>query len=397
MNSRQVCAGSSIRLTILPLLGCALVLGACSSLKPLPEAKAVPCEQAGSPLASLWAALRGIPVPDVTKSGFSSTVRVVSGDLGRKDRDQRPGDACGGDVPAGFELLRGVETGSGAPPLHALYRAPAAGKPIVVLVHGLYDSKFSQYVLVTAVALARDGFGVLAPDMRWHGCLLSSRWLPTLGVAEAADLEAWARHLHSTVPGHAVALVGFSLGGLDVLHAAALPAAPEVFDGGVVAVCPPATLERTLQALDSPSPFADHGFNSVVHSKFTGYLKSRLTALAVPVEPKTSFMALLGWLAAEVHTPGSDPAKSFLEAADPVEGLKRVRTPLLVLVAADDPIIPDSSAFALQRASRENDRILVIETKHGGHLGQVAVYPEWFVTVLETFLRCAGGVPRSAQ
>jgi predicted alpha/beta-fold hydrolase len=391
MNCTQVRAnGPSMRLTILPLLGCSLLLGACGSLKPLPEAKVVPCTEAGRSLPSLWAALRGIPVPDVTKSGFSSTVRVVSGDLARKDRDQRPGDACGGDVPVGFELLQGVETGKGVPPLHALYKAPAAGKPIVILVHGLYDSKFSQYILVTAIALARDGFGVLAPDMRWHGCLLTSEWLPTLGVAEATDLAAWARHLRATVPGHAVALLGFSLGGLDVLHAAALPAAPEVFDGGAVAVCPPATLERTLQALDSPSSFADHGFNSIVHSKFSGYLKARLTALAVPVEPKTSFMALLGWLASQFHSPGPDPAGSFLDRADPIDGFKKVRTPLLVLVAADDPIIPDSSNYILQRASRQNEHIGVIETKHGGHLGQVAVYPEWFVTVLETFFRCAG-------
>ena len=392
MNFRQVRASRpSVRLTILPLAGFALLLGACSSLHPMPEAKVVPCGESGASLPSLWATLRRIPVPPVTKGGFSSTVRVLSGDLARKDRDQRPGDACGGDVPIGFELLQGLATEKGVPPLHALYKTPSAGKPIVILVHGLYDSKFSQYILVTAVALARDGFGVLAPDMRWHGCLLSSEWLPTLGVAEAADLEAWARHLHTTVPGHPVALVGFSLGGLDVLHAAALPAAPQAFDGGVVAVCPPATLERTLQALDSPSSFADHGFNSVVHSKFSGYLKARLTALAVPVEPKTSFMALLDWLASQLHSPGPDAATSFLEAADPIEGLKRVRTPLLVLVATDDPIIPDSSAYALQRASRENNRILVIETKHGGHLGQVAVYPEWFMTVLETFFRCAGG------
>jgi predicted alpha/beta-fold hydrolase len=48
--------------------------------------------------------------------------------------------------------------------------------------------------------------------------------------------------------------------------------------------------------------------------------------------------------------------------------------------------------IALQRASQANERILVIETKYGGHLGQVGLYPEWFMTILETFFQCAEGL-----
>lgn len=385
----EIVKHSAARLAV----GAALVLGSgCASLKPLPAAEPLACAKDVRSVPSLWSCLAQSPVPGSEESGFASTLRVVNGDLGRKKRDQRPSQACAGTVPAGFELLEGIPTEEGRPPLHAYYRAPAAGKPIVILVHGLYDSRFSRYIEVTAAGLVQSGFGVLAPDMRWHGCLLSREWPSTLGVEEGRDLLAWARWLHKQQPGHPVGLLGFSLGGLDVLHAAGLESAERDLDAGVVAVCPPTALERAAVNLDAKPYFADDGWTKLIYTKFKAYLRARLAALSIPVQP--AFLPLLEWLAREAHTPGPDPAAAFIEAANPAASIHGARTPLLIIAAANDPIVPDSSIFASKEAARGQERVLVIETKYGGHIGQIGLYPNWFSSIVGTFFEA---VPRTTK
>ncbi|MFI5119088.1 MAG: alpha/beta fold hydrolase [Thermoanaerobaculia bacterium] len=375
-------------------LGGALALGSgCSSLQPLPPAEPAACARDVRSVSALWSCLAKSPIPDSEESGFKSTLRVVNGDLARKTQDQQPARACDGTVPVDFEKIQGIQTEAGRPPLHAFFRAPADGKPVVILVHGLYDSKFSRYIQVTAEGLARSGFGVLAPDMRWHGCLLSRDWPSTLGVEEGRDLLAWAHWLHKVKsPGHPVGLLGFSMGGLDVLHAAALESADRDLDAGVIAVCPPVALERLAANLDARSYFADHGWTKLIHSKFKAYLEARLTALSIPVKP--SFLALLDWSARESHAPGPDPAAAFLESANPAASIRATRTPLLILAASNDPIIPDSSIFASKQVAQGQERVRVIETKYGGHLGQLGLYPHWFSEIAGTFF---DAVPRISR
>lgn len=371
-------------------LGGVLALASgCSALRPLPPAEPVACAQDVRSVHALWSCLVESSIPDSEESGFKSTLRVVYGDLARKAQDQEPSRACAGTVPADYELIQGIQTEAGRPPLHALYRAPAAGKPIVILVHGLYDSKFSGYIRVAAEGLVRSGFGVLAPDMRWHGCLLSRDWPSTLGIEEGRDLLAWARWLHRTRPGHPVGLLGFSLGGLDALHAAAVESADRDLDDGVIAVCPPVALERVAAKLDARPYFADDGWAKLIYSKFKAYLRARITALSLPVKP--SFLGLLDWLARESRAPGPNPAATLLESANPAASIRAARTPLLVLVASNDPIVLDSSIFASREAARGQENVLVLETKYGGHLGQIGLYPHWFSGIVGTFF---DAVPR---
>jgi predicted alpha/beta-fold hydrolase len=103
---------------------------------------------------------------------------------------------------------------------------------------------------------------------------------------------------------------------------------------------------------------------------------------------------LLDWFARESHSPGPNSAASFLESANPAASIRAARTPLLVLAAANDPIIPDSSIFASQEAAQGQERVLVIETKYGGHLGQIGLYPHWFSGIVGTFF---DAVPRISR
>ena len=364
------------RLAAAPAL---LALAACT-LHRLPEPSIPSCPT--SDASSLWECLDGIPRADRPESGFTSTLRIT--DTSRKGRDQSLPGACEGRTPPGFELRR-VDMEAGRAPLVALLAPPPAGSsPIVIVVHGLFDSKYTRYVEVTGDLLHRQGFGVVIPDMRCHGCLLSRQWLPTLGVEEGPDLLAWGRWLAREYPGHPIGLVGFSLGGLDVLHAIGQPGADEVFTAGAVAVSPAADVPRLMRYLDAKAYFADSGYAKFFRTGFRSLLRKRAKELGMT--PDGSFADTVELLVTEEPQLGPT-TEEFLDRADPSSSVAAARRPLLILVTDNDPIIPVSSVGELDRAANGNPFVHVIETPFGGHIGQPGHSPEWFAAILATFFR----------
>jgi predicted alpha/beta-fold hydrolase len=368
-----------------------VLLGTGCTLHPLPTPVVAACP--APDVAHLWNCISDIPRPATMESGFRSTVRAAS--IVRKSKDQDAGSACDGDTPPGF-TRKDIAVDSEHPPLHALFFAPPAeSRPIVIVVHGLFDSKLSRYVWITADLLRREGFGVLAPDMRWHGCLLARAWLPTLGIREGGDLVAWAAWLRREHPGHPIGLVGFSIGGLAVLHALGEPEAADVFDAGVIAVSPAAALPRTAAALDSKAFFLDAGFTSVLRWSFRHYLRLRLKPLSVP-ERGGVFASFLQWLAGQ-NPLGSGvtglTVEEFLKLADPAPMVAASRRPVLILTTDNDPILSMAGSTELSLAARQNGYARVIETPFGGHIGQAGLYPEWMSALLATFFRLAPAVP----
>ena len=251
------------------------ILGGCT-LHRLPEPTVAACPPADP--SSLWRCVASIPLDERAESAFASTLRVSN--PARKGKDQTLPSACEGPTPPGF-VSRRVDMEAGRAPLVALLAPPPeAASPIVLVVHGVFDSKFTKYVQVTGDLLRREGFGVVIPDMRWHGCLLDSKWLPTLGVEEGPDLVAWGRWLAEEYPGHPIGLVGFSMGGTSVLHAMGEPDAADVFRAGAVAVCPAAALPRVLKHLDAKLFWKDSGMTVVFRRGFRSYLRTRTKTLA---------------------------------------------------------------------------------------------------------------------
>ena len=373
-----------IHRSLLPGLLASIFLAGCT-LHRLPDPKTPDCAPASAP--ALWECIDAIPRQDRPESGFTSTLRVS--DVSRKGKDQTFPSACEGPTPAGFALER-LEMPPGRAPLVAFVAPPAGdSKPIVLVVHGMFDSKNTRYVQVTGELLRRQGFGVVMPDMRFHGCLLSRQWLPTLGIEEGADLAAWAKRIASDYPGHPIGLVGFSLGGLSVLHAMDQRDAAEVFAAGTVAVCPAADLPRLVRYLDATVFFADSGFTSSMRKGFRDYLRKRSKALGI--ESDGTFQDALGRMAASSPALGPEPA-DFLRRADPSNAVAASPRPLLILVTTNDPIIPSSSIGALERAGKDNPRVHVIETPFGGHIGQPGASPEWYAAVLSAFFRYSAGV-----
>jgi predicted alpha/beta-fold hydrolase len=374
-----------------------LSLMGCRPLHPLPP-PLLPVPDSIHTLEALWRQVEAVPRQDREESGFTSTIRVAKGDMWRRWADQVPGMAGIGSAPSGFAHVQVTTLAPGRAPLHALFHPPGSSGPTVIVIHGLYDSKLSRYILLTATALVRHGWGVLVPDMRWHGELLSRDWLPSLGIEEGLDLIEWGRWVQRQHPDRPVGLVGFSLGALDVVHALSHDAAGEVLRAGGIAVCPPAPLHRILQTLDRKARVAELGRNAFLRRFFQTALRIRTRRVGLDGSSQGLFGRFLEWLAAHGASGAGLTASRLLELADPLPLLPRCCRPLLVLASGNDSIYLERTAGRLAEAASANPFVRVIEIPGGGHIGQIGTYPQWMADILSQFFSLgteavAGSVP----
>jgi predicted alpha/beta-fold hydrolase len=114
-------------------------------------------------------------------------------------------------------------------------------RPLVVVVHGLFDSGAQDYVQRTAAVLYRLGYAVLLPDMRDHGATLRAapEIATTLGTLEGADLLALVDAARTACGERigSVGILGVSGGGLDAIRAFTLDRRGSL-DAGVLALSP---------------------------------------------------------------------------------------------------------------------------------------------------------------
>lgn len=380
-------AARTCRLALVP----ALLSAACAGLRPLPPPALPPCAGVAD-AAALWRCVDAVPLAGRRESAFASTARVLRGDERRKLRDQRPESACRAPSPAGFEALA-VAMPAGRAPLRGFAALSSSDprRPIVVVVHGVFESKAARPPRLTAQALAAAGFGVVVPDLRWHGCLLAREWLPTLGSEEGKDLVAWGRWLRERHPGRPIGLVAFSLGSLSTV--AALREGPGVFDAGAVVVSPPADLPRVVRLLDGRAYLLDRGLTASVPKFFKTMLRKRLPLVGLPARRPEPFRRFLEWLvvnepALRGHTP-----ESFLAAAEPTVRLDEIRRPLLALTTANDPALSPAAASRWRAAAAGHPMVHVVETPHGGHAGQLGLEPQWTADLLVRFFSASAAVP----
>jgi len=369
-----------------------LTLTGYTSLRPLPPPRlALPHDVPH--LDDLWRQIDAIPREQRDESAFASTIRMTKNDVWRKLADQVTGMAGIGSTPRHLQAIH-VAMPSGRAPLHGLFSLPEAARPFVILVHGLYDSKLSRYAVLLAQALVRQGFGVLLPDMRWHGCLLSRDWLPTLGLEEAQDLLEWGRWLKRGHPAHPIGLLGCSLGGLNVIHALSRVEAGEVLQAGGIAISPPASLRVTLDTLDRAASFWTLGLDAVLVRFFQRALETRMRALGIGRNRTKRFARFLDWRVSRLARGPEFTTSRFLDLADPCSVLPACQLPLLLLTSGNDPIYRMPTAAHLVEKTKGNSRVHVIETPGGGHIGQPGIYPQWMAEVLNQFFSLAPGVAR---
>jgi pimeloyl-ACP methyl ester carboxylesterase len=129
---------------------------------------------------------------------------------------------------------------------------PDPGRPLIVVVHGLFDSGAQEYVQRMAAVLYRLGVSVLLPDMRDHGDTLRAapELATTLGTLEGPDLLALVHALRQACGARVgtAGIAGVSGGGLDAIRAFTLDQQGSL-DAGVIAISPLLDVTATISDL----------------------------------------------------------------------------------------------------------------------------------------------------
>ncbi|MBK1660956.1 alpha/beta fold hydrolase [Paracraurococcus ruber] len=238
--------------------------------------------------------------------------------------------------------------------------------PLAVLVHGLTGSEDDPYLREAARGLLRRGFRVLRLNLRGSGPSLP-RSTSHYHLGRSEDLAAALAALPEPLVRDGVALAGWSLGGALVLlllaRAAETPGLPRLVAGA--AVGPPLQPELAHAAID-----ADPLFGRALLALY------RREVLAVPARdlpPGLSAAAReatsLQEFEARVTAPrfGYPSYGVFCEVNRPAAALPRIRVPTLLMLAADDPLVPVGSMDGIAWA--DCPAVLPLPIAGGGHCG----------------------------
>lgn len=242
--------------------------------------------------------------------------------------------------------------------------AQAPGRGLVVLIHGWEGSHRSAYVYSLACELYTRGYAVFRLVLRDHGGshVLNAEMFHSARMDEVLDAVAWA---HRQVPGP-LWTVGFSLGGSFALRIGIQGPRRGITPQLSIGISPAINPGAALEALDAgPALFRRH---------FLRRWRASLTAKAAAwpehldlseFMPRHSLVEATRKFA-EHHTEfGSYPAYLAAYTLD-AQRLQHAATPLAIITAEDDPVIPFSD-FADLRVGGALRSIDV--TRHGGHCG----------------------------
>jgi predicted alpha/beta-fold hydrolase len=242
--------------------------------------------------------------------------------------------------------------------------------PVLVLVHGLEGSSNSNYMFGIAEQAWLRGFHVIRLNQR--NCGGTERLTPTLyNSGMSSDYRAVFEELSSGDGFSCIFFAGYSMGGNLVTKMAG-----EFGDRvpgplrGVVAVCPALDLGACADALERRD-------NYFYQRHFVAGLMSRYTRKAELFPEKYSrngFGAVrtVREFDDAITAPqfGYRDAQEYYEAAGAKRVVDKIRVPLLLITAQDDPFVPIE---ATRRSGVERNPAIVFEApRHGGHCGFIS-------------------------
>ena len=344
----------------------------------------------------------GTRTPESVGSGFPSGP-PVSGTW--KRTTDRPGFAprfpwLGGDLqtlryyffPAradlspwpGRRLSFPLQDTGGDTLLAELHRpARAAGRPLVLLVHGLTGCEGSSYMLETARFFLAAGYPVMRLNLRGAGPSRDT-CRGSYCAGSGGDVGAVLAALDAEDAGRGVALVGFSLGGAIVMDFLARRA-QAVRPICAVTVSAPLALGAAVRRMMRPR-------NVLYHRWLLARMKAAVSTGAARVSGRERAAVLDARTIREFDDAFTAPRNGFADADDyyarcSVQGvLDRVETPTLLLQARNDPWIPSAPYEDVGRSARPH--MAVALTEDGGHVGfhgRRSPTP-WYNTVIHAYL-----------
>lgn len=252
---------------------------------------------------------------------------------------------------------------------HASWRGGAEPRDLYLLVHGAGGSSESGYVRRWGRALAARGAHVVRLDLRGAGeGVHHARSIYHAGQID--DLDRAVRHFVGDRRAARVFLVGFSLGGSQLLKLAGAwgDAAPRAI-AGIATLSAPTDFPAVSTVLDATFAYRRLILGGVVrqalrfarvHRGRAPFDPRRVRAARTIREYDELVMVPMHRFRDIEHYYVSTSAKHALPA---------IRVPTLLLHAADDPIIPAHTVAASVRAASR--AVEVAWTDHGGHVGWI--------------------------
>ena len=281
-------------------------------------------------------------------------------------------------------------------PLAAVVGIHKDGKrrPGLVISHGLMSCKNDPQIQeLFLTAYAGWGFNVLAIDLRNFGKSQSLSHTPsTAGWKEGEDLLAATKYLGEMPEVTSVGITGFSMGAGSTMRAAYSAKEYPYLTGGAIAWNGYSDARRQLDYIDTKPPVT-HPFYPAYWS-FVGAQKLRKDDMKNYVDdPETrafldrpfkefDFQNYVEKIAAPHYGVTADEVFSN---ASSKEYLADIDVPLLIIHAADDPIVPPSEMDDLMEPADGNPNVNVWMLWTGNHCAFRWYDRNWFETVTRDF------------
>ena len=250
---------------------------------------------------------------------------------------------------------------------------PQRGRPEVLLLHGLAGCEQSHYARGLQARLAEAGVASCIACARGAGDRPNDR-ARTWHAGETGDVRQVIEHLAARAPGNSLVVVGFSLGGSQLLNLLAegetpgvaaavavsvplqLAACSERLNRGLSRIYRAHLLRQLVASLETKKRYLEHAFPGEAQ---------RLQALG-PLADIRTFREFDDRVIAPLH--GFRDADDYYARCSTAAKLGRIRTPTLLIHALDDPfMVPDVVPSPQQMSQAIQPEI----SSRGGHVGFV--------------------------
>lgn len=241
---------------------------------------------------------------------------------------------------------------------------PIAGRPLVILVHGMTGCEDSVYVLGAARHLLGLGYTTLRLNVRGAG---PSR--PYCGeiyhVGRTADFRRVLEQVPEELKANGVVAVGYSLGGAMLLKYLGEEGAFSPLRAAA-SICAPIDLIGTGEHMMRPR-------NRLYHAYLLNGVKAETLGEGARLTAEERRIVRRARTVQEYDDTfiapryGYRDARDYYELCAPLHYMPEIRTPTLVLATCDDPWIPITHYKAFKWS--DNPWLLPILTPTGGHVG----------------------------
>jgi predicted alpha/beta-fold hydrolase len=243
----------------------------------------------------------------------------------------------------------------------------AAGKPLVVLLHGLEGGSDSHYARALMAAVTALGWRGVIPHFR--GCGGEPNRLPrAYHSGDFAELDAILAAIRARVAAETVIyIVGVSVGGSVLVNWLGR------MQGGAARVITAAAAVSTPLDLTRAGIAIGQGLNRIYTHNFLSTLRPKSLAMAkrfpglldeAKVRRARTMYEFDDAVTAPLH--GFAGAADYWQRASSKPWLAAVAVPTLVLNARNDPFVPHTSLPGSHEVSRD---VLLVQPDDGGHVG----------------------------